>query len=629
MQNFNTRVLIVDDQDEIHVDFQEMLGRGNRKTASDDLADAFLTENPKNSTAYLPAFELTHATSGDEAYQIVKTATEANEPFAVAYVDIRMPPGMDGIETIRQIREFEKNLEIVIMTAYSDKPLHEIVTNMELLHKLLYIRKPVAREEIQQITSSLIEKWNIEQASIKQQRQLALNHQRLETVLDAATDAIGLFDCSQKLLFANQQYCQLFDISKEQIQQMSPEDINARIDARFRKLELPETEHVDTFQNVENILEKIEETDTENLVQGMFYRHIIPVSGSENGIAGQVVSYRDMSKEAEIQRMKVEVMTLRAELETTYAFDEIIGKSTQMQQLFTRIQRATEGNITVLIQGESGTGKELVAKSIHYNSPRKAGPFVAINCAAIPDTLIESEMFGHERGAFTGADEQRIGKFEQANTGTLFLDEIGDMQPALQAKLLRVLEDGQFQRVGGETDISTDIRVLTATNSNLTDAIENGDFREDLYYRIAAFPIMIPPLRERREDISLLANHFLKKYATTTEKTITVVATETLHILMQYDFPGNVRELENAIERAVLFETTDVLQPGSLPQHLLQAGTTQRSDADTIPTLNEVERNTIEHALKATDNDISQAAQALGINRSTLHRKLKKYNEDK
>lgn len=631
MQNFNTRVLIVDDQDEIHVDFQEMLSRGNRKTASDDLADAFLNESPKNSTAYLPEFKLTHASSGDEAYQIVKTAAESNEPFAVAYVDIRMPPGMDGIETIRQIREFEKNLEIVIMTAYSDKPLHEIVTNMELLHKLLYIRKPVAREEIQQITSSLIEKWNIEQASLKQQQQLALNHRRLETVLDAATDAIGLFDCSQKLLFANQQYCQLFDISKEQIRQMSPEDINARINARFRKLELPEAEHVDTFQNVENILEKIEETDTENRVQGMFYRLIIPVSGNETGIAGQVVSYRDMSKEAEIQRMKAEVMTLRAELETTYAFDEIIGKSLQMQQLFARIQRATEGDIAVLIQGESGTGKELVAKSIHYNSPRKAGPFVAINCAAIPETLIESEMFGHERGAFTGADEQRIGKFEQANTGTLFLDEIGDMQPALQAKLLRVLEDRQFQRVGGETDISTDIRILTATNSNLTDAIENGDFREDLYYRIAAFPIIIPPLRERREDISLLANHFLKKYATTTEKTINAVAAETLQILMQYDFPGNVRELENAIERAVLFETTDTLQPGSLPQHLLQAGTTQPSDSDTIDTiltLDEVERNAIKNALKATDNDISQAAQALGINRSTLHRKLRKYDED-
>ena len=628
MQNFNTRVLIVDDQDEIHVDFQEMLGRGNRKTASDDLADVFLTEDTKSSDAYLPAFELTHASSGDEAYQIVKTATESNDPFAVAYVDIRMPPGMDGIETIRQIREFEKNLEIVIMTAYSDKPLHEIVTNMELLHKLLYIRKPVAREEIQQITSSLIEKWNIEQESIKQQQQLALSHQRLETVLDATTDAIGLFDCSQKLLFANQQYCQLFDISKEQIRQMSPEDINQRIDARFRKLELPEAEHVDTFENVENILEKIEETDTEDPVQGMFYRLTIPVSGGETGTSGQVVSYRDMSKEAEIQRMKAEVMTLRAELETTYAFDEIIGKSPQMQQLFARIQRATESDISVLIQGDSGTGKELVAKSIHYNSSRKAGPFVAINCAAIPDTLIESEMFGHERGAFTGADEQRIGKFEQANTGTLFLDEIGDMQPALQAKLLRVLEDRQFQRVGGETNISTDIRVLTATNCNLADAIENGDFREDLYYRIAVFPIMIPPLRERREDISLLANHFLKKYADTTEKNINAIATETLHILMQYDFPGNVRELENAIERAVLFETTDVLQPGNLPQHLLQAGNTLPSDANTILTLDEVERNAIKNALKATNNDISQAAQVLGINRSTLHRKLRKYDQN-
>ena len=375
MNERNTRVLIVDDQHEIYTDFQEMLKAKKNKVLSDDFADAFFAEEAKEEASHLPTFELAYAPSGDEAYEMVKTAKETGAPFAVAYIDIRMPPGMDGIETIRRIREFERDLEIIIMTAYTDKPLPEIVTNMELLHKLLYIRKPFTREEIQQITHSLVEKWNIEQESLKQQQQLALSNQRLETVLDATEDAIGLFDGAEKLLFANQQYCHLFDISKDQIQQISPEDINARIDARFRKLDDPEAVQANSFESGENILEAIGNTTTNNPVPGTFYCSTRPVSGSEPGAAGKVVSYRDMSKDAEIQRMKNEIITLRAELKTTYSFSGIIGKSPQMQRLFARIQRATEGNITVLIQGESGTGKELVAKSIHYNSARKAGPF--------------------------------------------------------------------------------------------------------------------------------------------------------------------------------------------------------------------------------------------------------------
>ena len=363
----------------------------------------------------------------------------------------------------------------------------------------------------------------------------------------------------------------------------------------------------------------------------MFFRLEIPVHSGEKGVGGNVISYRDMSQEFEIQRVKAEVMSLRAQLETTYSFDEIIGKSEQMQQLYTRIQRATEGNITALIQGESGTGKELVAKAIHYNSPRKAGPFVAINCAAIPEALIESELFGHERGAFTGALARRIGVFEQANTGTLFLDEIGDMQLALQAKLLRVLQERRFQRVGGTTNISTDIRVLAATSQDLAAAIENGTFREDLYYRVAGFPITVPPLRERSKDIPLLANHFLKTYTETSEKSIRAISADALHVLMQYDFPGNVRELENTIESAVLLETTDLLQPSSLPWHLLQTilqpTTDNTSEAPFILSLDEVERRTLIHALEVTGNNISRAAEALGINRSTFHRKLKKYGE--
>ncbi len=323
-------------------------------------------------------------------------------------------------------------------------------------------------------------------------------------------------------------------------------------------------------------------------------------------------------------------MALQPELKTNHAFGEIIGKTQKMQHLFTQIQTATTGTINVLIQGESGTGKELVAKSIHNNSPRKAGPFIPVNCAAIPEGLIESELFGHERGAFTGATERRIGKFEQANTGTLFLDEIGDMQPALQAKLLRVLQEREFQRVGGTKTISVDIRVLTATHRNLADAVEKGDFRLDLYHRLAALSIVIPPLRERREDIPILAHHFLKKYAAAAEKSIRAISTDAGQVLVKYNFPGNVRELEHIIESAVLFETTDLLQRQNLPSHLVQEGpqpaTEGLAGTTTILPLEEVERRTIVHALKVTDNNISDAARALGIGRSTLYRKLKQYN---
>ena len=323
-------------------------------------------------------------------------------------------------------------------------------------------------------------------------------------------------------------------------------------------------------------------------------------------------------------------MALQNKLETSHSFGEIIGKNEKMRHLFTQIQTAAAGDISVLIQGETGTGKELVAKSIHDKSQRKAGPFVAINCAAIPTELIESELFGYERGAFTGANERRIGQFEHANTGTLFLDEIGDMPLILQAKLLRVLQEREFQKIGGTSTISIDIRVLAATNRDLENAIRAGYFREDLYHRLAAFPITVPPLRDRREDIPILAAHFLKKYAAAEKKNIRDISTDALQMLMNHDFLDNVRELENTIARAVLYETTDRLQPQSLLLHQTQEGsqpaTSSPTDATTILPLDEVERRAIVHALKVTDNNIPEAARALGIGRSTLYRKLKEYN---
>ena len=299
-----------------------------------------------------------------------------------------------------------------------------------------------------------------------------------------------------------------------------------------------------------------------------------------------------------------------------------------MQDVYALMQRAAESDITVLLEGESGTGKELVSRLIHFNSPRKKGPFVAVNCAAIPETLIESELFGHERGAFTGATMRRVGQFERANGGTVLLDEIGDMPVSLQAKLLRVLQEREIQRVGGTAIIPIDIRVIAATNRDLASAIKDGGFRADLFYRLAAFPLLLPPLREHREDIPLLVAHFLEDHARSSGQKARGISPATLQRLLVYDWPGNVRELRNAIERALLLETTDRLQVGNLPPQLAALIPTPTGLDDIeqpVLSMQEAEQQALTHALEASQRNMTKAAKMLEINRTTLYRKLKRY----
>ena len=633
-EHWNYRVLIVDDEAGIHSDFKDMLNPNRRQTLTSALVEPFLDKVPENKTVFLPNFELLHATSGEEAQDIICTGKASNRPIAVAYIDVRMPPGIDGVEAIRRIRQIERDVEIVIMTAYTDKPLPEIVRDMKLLNKLLYIRKPFAPEEVQQITLSLVERWNVEQELDKKQQQivtdhqnLEISHQRLKTVLDSAEDAVGMFDDEGHLLFANRYYQQLFDLTEDQLRRMSSDELQARIKARFQTPELSQSGEETLSENLENMVEEIGEPSQSE--PRLFYRSVTPVRNDQGDSTGNVVSYRDMSKEVEIQQMKTEMLRFRPELETIHSFDQIVGESENMQQMFALMQHAAGSDITVLISGESGTGKELVARAIHANSDRKAGPFVTVNCAAIPETLIESELFGHEQGAFTNATTKRIGKFEHANRGTIFFDEIGDMPLVLQSKLLRVLQERQIQRVGSIADIPVDIRVLTATNQDLEAAVKAGTFREDLFYRIVAFPIVIPPLRDRREDIPLLADYFLKKYAEKVEKSIKAISADALRLLMQYNFPGNVRQLENMIERAVLLETTELLQPSNLSPQILSMISSQpilsSTDSTGILPFEEIERQILIHALKVMDNNVTKAAQALKMARTTLYRKIKLY----
>ena len=618
----NRRVLIVDDQKEIHEDFIEMLTSERSTASTDAMAAAFIDDEERFS---LPEFEVLHARSGEHAFEVVRAGKERDRPIAVAFVDIRMPPGIDGLETIRRMREVDRDIELVIMTAYTDKSLPEIVHGMDLIHKVLYIRKPFTREEVQQTTLSLVGKWNIERELVEQRRQLAINHQRLAAVLDATGDAMAMYDPSGCLVFANQACEEVFDLTESALKELSPDALEERFRERFREPTLPELEEGFLFEDGGKLVE--ENTAGPVPHQRLFYRTTAPVYDAGDAI-GSLVVYRDVSKDLEMERMKAEVLRLRTELETTHSFDGIIGTSPPMQQVYALTRRAAESDITVLIRGESGTGKELVAKSFHFHSSRSAGPFLAVNCAAIPETLIESELFGHERGAFTGATGRRIGAFESAKGGTIFLDEVGDMPSALQSKLLRVLQEREIQRVGGTATIPVDVRVIAATNKNLEDAVKAGEFRDDLFYRIAAFPIVIPPLRQRREDIPLLAKHFLNKHAESADRRVSGISTAALRILLQYDWPGNVRELENAIERAVLLETTDVLHAHNLPPHMspvVPSRSDRPAQANVLP-LTEVERQALSHALVVANNNITQAARALGINRTTLHRKLKKYN---
>jgi len=333
-----------------------------------------------------------------------------------------------------------------------------------------------------------------------------------------------------------------------------------------------------------------------------------------------------LEKALEEKRLREEVALLRQEVTGRYRFDNLIGKSKAMQEVFDLIRRVAPSKSTVLIYGKSGTGKELVAKAIHYNSPRRDRPFIAINCAAIPRELLESELFGHERGAFTGAVITKKGKFELAHGGTIFLDEIGDMDLSLQSKILRVLQEGEFERVGGEKTITSDVRVIAATNQDLKVAVANRTFREDLYYRLSVIPIELPELKDREEDIPLLAFHFLRKFSQELGAETKEISKEAMNIFLNYPWPGNVRELENVIERAVLLGDHRSILPKDLPPHL-RAPEPQPLDKalKEEATLEDLEREYIGRVLEKTKGNQTRAARILGIDRRTLYRKVKKF----
>ena len=335
----------------------------------------------------------------------------------------------------------------------------------------------------------------------------------------------------------------------------------------------------------------------------------------------------------EARRLRRENLELRRSIEGRYRFGDIIGKSHEMVEIFDLISRVAPSKAGVLIMGESGTGKELIAKAVHYNSPRADKPFVTINCTAIPENLLESEMFGHQKGSFTGAIATKAGLVEAAHTGSLFLDEVGEIPQAIQVKLLRFLQEREFRRVGGTDDKKIDVRVIAATNKKLEEEMEAGNFREDLYYRLNVIRILLPPLREREEDIPLLIDHFMNKFAKEQGKNIEKVSSLAMRVLCNYSYPGNVRELENIIERCVTLEQSDQLTAENLPQKLFEsAGPVCIGGEMDIPpdgidmnrTMENMEKKLISRALDITGGNRPRAAKLLGISfRSLRYRMLK------
>ncbi|NLD38490.1 MAG: sigma-54-dependent Fis family transcriptional regulator [Desulfatiglans sp.] len=344
-----------------------------------------------------------------------------------------------------------------------------------------------------------------------------------------------------------------------------------------------------------------------------------------------------INRALEFRDIKRENVALKNQLKKKYKFDNFIGDSSEMNKVFRIIEKVADTDSTVLILGESGTGKELVAKAIHYNSMRRDKPLIPVNCGAIPEDLLESELFGHEKGAFTNAIRTRIGRFEMSNGGTIFLDEIGEMSPHLQVKLLRILQEQEFERLGGTKTIKCDIRVIAATNKDLDKLVLENQFREDLYYRLRVIPVEIPPLRDRRSDIPLLIHHFVDIMVKTRGKEIKGVSKDVMKAFMNYDWPGNVRELENIIERMVILTDADELTVNDLPDKLLQKQKTEDVGPSMIPddgfslnnAINDYEKLLIIRALEKADWVKNRAAKLLNMNRTTLVEKIKKQGIEK
>ncbi|MFZ5997868.1 MAG: sigma-54 dependent transcriptional regulator [Nitrospirota bacterium] len=559
-----TRILVIDDEESIRFTFE-----------------SFLSEE---------GFEVITAEHFEGAIEKIDSAS-----FDLIFVDILLGD-KNGIDLLWEIKQRNLNCAVVIITGY---PNIETASEAVRLGAFDYIPKPVKQDRLLSVT-----RLALQHKMLNDEKERYRAH--LEAIFRSVKDAIVTVDQGLQVTHLNEAAKKLCGLSSN--------DIGKVVKLRSEVLTATCSKALQTTiakrQPVE--LSRVECVHGDGPVQ-VFDISTYPLLDGQGAFSGAVMVIRDETRLAGLER----------DLRKRQQYYNIIGKSEKMQELYSLIEELADVQTTVLITGESGTGKELVAEALHYRGSRSSKPFVTVNCSALTESLLESELFGHVKGAFTGAVKDKVGRFQRADGGTIFLDEIGDISPRMQLRLLRVLQEREFERVGDSTPFKVDVRVVAATNRNLREKVKRGEFREDLYYRLKVVELSLPPLRERRDDIPLLVNYFMKKFSKKLNKDIGAVSSDVLRILVDHDWPGNVRELEHTLEHAFILcrgatITVNDLPPDFKESHKRKALLSTERNVD--------EPSVILQALERAAWNKAGAARLLGISRRTIYRKIKEYN---
>lgn len=529
--------------------------------------------------------------------------------FDVIVTDIILA-GKTGVDLLRTVRERGLQCRVIMITG---EPNVETAAQAVRLGAFDYLPKPVTRESLVKVTRLALEHKRIADERDHYAEQMDMYRRELEAIFNSVNEGIITVDADMRIRQVNSTAASIFGLL--------PEDLIERpfADILPGKLEPARQALRETLKTHQPVVDRRVEFSLPAHGERVIIACAAPLTGERGVFAGAVLTLRDVTRLTRLER-QVEGIT---------QYRDMIGKSGRIQQVFSLIKDLAETDSTVLICGESGTGKELVAAALHYSSARANGPFLKVNCAALSENILESELFGHVKGAFTGAVKDRAGRFEAANGGTILLDEIGDISPRLQLRLLRVLQEREFERVGDSRPIRTDVRVIASTNQDLEKRIQSGEFRQDLYYRLNVVRIELPALRERTEDIPLLVEHFVRRFNRQFKKEITGPSPDCMEILMRYPWPGNVRQLENCIERAFIVCHDSMLLPRHLPPEFQSFDVSRplpgmHQTADTSQ--DGLQKEQMLAVLKQTDWNIAKTARKLGIARNTLYQRMKALN---
>lgn len=521
----------------------------------------------------------------------------------IIFADIILPGGNTGLDILRVVRNMGIRCPVIMITG---QPGIDTAAEAVRQGAFDYVPKPVRRETLTRLTRSALRVHTLEEEKRRIEAEKDRYRRHLEAIFISVDDGIITVDSEMRITAAN--------AAVQKICGLSADDLTGKIFGTPQNECLMRCHEIlsKTLNSKSSIHDLRVEFKNEDGQSQVVVVNSSPLMDKDDRFMGGVLVIRDITRENRLER----------ELEERFRFNGIIGKSVQMQKIYNLLEDLADTDTTVLITGESGTGKELVANALHYSSRRSAGPLVKVNCSALAESLLESELFGHVKGAFTGAVKDKKGRFELAHGGTLFLDEIGDIHPRIQIKLLRVLQEKEIERVGDSQTFNVDVRIIAATNQDLKTKIGQGEFRKDLYYRLMVLEINLPPLRERRDDIPLLVDHFKASFNTSYNKNIKGVSSDVLKMFMHHQWPGNVRELKHAVEHAFVLCRSSTIMPEHLPAEI--RSTTQGPEQQCGPAEGNSPQKIVA-ALNRTGWNKAKAARLLGISRQTLYRKIAEY----